>query len=424
METLEVEPAQLSPEKSDRRTSTVWEHFTVLSDKRAQCNDCNKVLAYNKTTFNLKRHFLSQHPDIPMAEDDILDDEDANEYEGLIKEESQVFEEEFDQEQPPDQSAKRGPYRSSAIWSHFKKLSGHLKKCLHCNLVIASQNTSNMRRHVVRVHPGIDLGPRIKRVRLANSTPKTPKPKKSILWNHFSRDVARNKAKCLHCGDRLTFSGCEISNLRRHLFRKHPGEVYNDTPENNGNAKVEDSDSDYFPSGERANAGSKRPAADLSSIEADSRDAGSPTLKDELIEESNVDFVSIQDSKNFSNMTDPLNAFSSSQNQYEEQTRGLRVKVTKNRSSAGRSPRDSNQASFDQFEKNRTLFADNDLNDDTFKATVHATNVVLQLQSLDSRQRIIAEKLMSDVLYHAKLKNLTEKSMVLVHVGTFEDAAL
>ncbi|KFB45883.1 Dmoj\GI10409-PA-like protein [Anopheles sinensis] len=424
METLEVEPAHSSPEKSERRTSSVWEHFTVLSDKRAQCHACNKVLAYNRTTFNLKRHFLNKHPDIPMAADDILDDEEANEFAGIIKGEDQVFEEEFEQERPPDESAKRGPYRSSAIWSHFKKLSGNLKKCLHCNLVIASQNTSNMRRHVARIHPGVDLGPRIKRVSLMGSTPKTTKPKKSMLWKHFSRDVARNKAECLHCGDRLTFSGCEISNLRRHLFRKHPGEVYNDTPENDGNAKIEDSDSDYFPSGERPRAAAKRPAADLSSIEADSRDAGSPALKDELIEESNVDFVSVQDSKNFANLTDPLNALSNSHNQYEEPTRGLRVKVTKTRSSAGRSPRDSNQASFDQFDKNRSFFEDHDLNDDTFKATVHATNIIMQLQSLDSRQRIIAEKLMSDVLYHAKLKNLTEKSMVLVHVGTFEDAAL
>ncbi|XP_058120467.1 uncharacterized protein LOC131293153 [Anopheles ziemanni] len=423
METLEVEPAHTSPEKSDRRTSTVWDHFTLLSDKRAQCNDCNKVLAYNRTTFNLKRHFLSKHPDIQMG-DDILDDDEANDFAGIIKEEEQVFEEESDQERPADDVAKRGPYRSSAIWSHFKKLSGNLKKCLHCNLVIASQNTSNMRRHVVRIHPGVDLGPRIKRARLNNSGTKTPKPKKSILWKHFSRDVARNKASCLHCGDRLTFSGCEISNLRRHLFRKHPGEVYNDAPENNGNAKTEDSDSDYFPSGERPNTRLKRSAAEFSSNEADSRDAGSPVLKDELIEESNVDFVSVQDPKNFSNLADPLNALSNSQNQYEEQTRGLRVRVSKNRSSTGRSPRESNQASFDQFEKNRTFFGDNDLNDDNFKATVHATNVVLQLQSLDSRQRIIAEKLMSDVLYHAKLKNLTEKSMVLVHVGTFEDAAL
>lgn len=45
-------------------------------------------------------------------------------------------------------------------------------------------------------------------------------------------------------------------------------------------------------------------------------------------------------------------------------------------------------------------------------------NIAFQLEDLERRQRIIAEKLIGDVLFHAKLGNLTETSSILTAVNS------
>lgn len=54
------------------------------------------------------------------------------------------------------------------------------------------------------------------------------------------------------------------------------------------------------------------------------------------------------------------------------------------------------------------------------RSTVFATNIALELESMNPRQKIIAEKLISDVLYHAKLGALTEHAMVVGRSAVFD----
>lgn len=54
------------------------------------------------------------------------------------------------------------------------------------------------------------------------------------------------------------------------------------------------------------------------------------------------------------------------------------------------------------------------------KAAAYATHVALEIESLHPRQRAIAQKLISDILFNGKLENLTEHSMLIPRVGTFE----
>ena len=54
------------------------------------------------------------------------------------------------------------------------------------------------------------------------------------------------------------------------------------------------------------------------------------------------------------------------------------------------------------------------------KVATFAVHTALEMESLAVQQRIIAQKLVSDILFNAKLDNLDENSLVIVRVGTFE----
>ena len=44
---------------------------------------------------------------------------------------------------------------------------------------------------------------------------------RSEVWKHFTRNVAEKKAKCLLCGDELSYNGYSTTNLKRHLETCH-----------------------------------------------------------------------------------------------------------------------------------------------------------------------------------------------------------
>lgn len=50
--------------------------------------------------------------------------------------------------------------------------------------------------------------------------------KTSEVWNHFMV-MAGDKAKCGYCTSKLSFSGGNTANLKRHLIAKHPTVVFN-----------------------------------------------------------------------------------------------------------------------------------------------------------------------------------------------------
>ena len=57
------------------------------------------------------------------------------------------------------------------------------------------------------------------------------------------------------------------------------------------------------------------------------------------------------------------------------------------------------------------------MKDISMKTAIYATNVAMELECLPLRQRIFAQKLIADVMFHAKLDNLTEYAMILGKVN-------
>ena len=51
------------------------------------------------------------------------------------------------------------------------------------------------------------------------------KKKRSLVWEHFSKDQESGMCKCNHCGQGVASHGGSTSALHLHLVRRHPGEV-------------------------------------------------------------------------------------------------------------------------------------------------------------------------------------------------------
>jgi len=47
----------------DRRTSNIWEHFTIFDQNKyvAKCDLCRKKYSFKSTIYNLKKHLSNCH---------------------------------------------------------------------------------------------------------------------------------------------------------------------------------------------------------------------------------------------------------------------------------------------------------------------------------------------------------------------------
>ncbi|CAG9840721.1 unnamed protein product [Diabrotica balteata] len=53
---------------SKKKTSIVWDFFTIIDDARAKCNMCSQVLSYKTSVTNLRQHVQRKHPSITFNE--------------------------------------------------------------------------------------------------------------------------------------------------------------------------------------------------------------------------------------------------------------------------------------------------------------------------------------------------------------------
>ncbi|XP_072400709.1 zinc finger BED domain-containing protein 4-like [Diabrotica undecimpunctata] len=53
---------------SKKKTSIVWDFFTIKDDARAKCNMCSQVLSYKTSITNLRQHVQRKHPSITFQE--------------------------------------------------------------------------------------------------------------------------------------------------------------------------------------------------------------------------------------------------------------------------------------------------------------------------------------------------------------------
>lgn len=53
---------------SKRKTSVIWNFFTVKSETLAKCNFCSQVLSYKTSITNLRHHVVKKHPSVRIQD--------------------------------------------------------------------------------------------------------------------------------------------------------------------------------------------------------------------------------------------------------------------------------------------------------------------------------------------------------------------
>ncbi|XP_053673837.1 uncharacterized protein LOC128724098 [Anopheles nili] len=314
---------------------------------------------------------------------------------------------------------------ASSIWSYFAKDPDAKKaKCLHCTQVISFEKSShsNLKRHLLRKHPFLEHRIAV-RVSILGRT----------IWNHFTKETGK-RAKCGHCLNIISYQSTTFS-LKRHMQNKHPSVPLDDenvceSPEHEERL-YEDSlgayeSSNYAKSFKGAGSGNE------SDTEGDSKHGLielQPIDNTELTEPIRIEIIDfnpqskhtaedMQEGNEESNhQSDSMNyehisATHNDLNQTDDINQDEAIIETTNVAQNAGTNVERAQGSCDYLSIG--------MKDVKVKTAAYATNVALELESLNTRQRIVAEKLISDLLFHAKLENLTEYSMILVKVGTFE----
>ncbi|CAG4936836.1 unnamed protein product [Parnassius apollo] len=185
---------------------SVWEYFDKKdeSSETAICNLCEDVVSYKESLDKMLEHLLLKH-DISKTYDEIQETESEADNIGMTI---------------------GGRNSRSAAWDYFK-VSDRINKlaiCKMCNETYSFKTSvTNLMKHARR-HLGKDF--RKKSLNQSNQSSSPTKPRlgqPSKAW-HFFKSLSRTRkiAMCLVCKKRLSYA-TSVSNLKRHLHRKHPG---------------------------------------------------------------------------------------------------------------------------------------------------------------------------------------------------------
>ncbi|KAG7295700.1 hypothetical protein JYU34_021989 [Plutella xylostella] len=265
-----------------RKISLYWNHFTELevedmSRRRVRCEHCYKVLGLGACgTGNMGRHLKKMHPAVMMmigeaegldvSETQINSETEIEAADGEDSETSTV--ETYLKKDSPNDVEQKGNKRRSVYWNHFTAILDddgveRRARCKHCERAIVFQYgcTGNLARHIKTLHPAIYMmikkaeGFDMSETQINSETeidyealdedetysetvetdqkrdsPNDVKLKgnkrRSVYWNHFTAieddDGVQRRARCKHC-DRVIFfaNGCS-GNLTRHIKTLHP----------------------------------------------------------------------------------------------------------------------------------------------------------------------------------------------------------
>ena len=136
-----------------------------------------------------------------------------------------------------------GRKRTSPVWEFFTTVEKELNKCNICDAIVRSvkQNTTNMMKHLTTNHPSESsslataVGEKIKtEVKNedgcdsgdgGNSTRRTysPRKRKSMVWQHFSR-VDNVSTKCQLCSRVMVTRTGSTTSMMKHLKGNHQAE--------------------------------------------------------------------------------------------------------------------------------------------------------------------------------------------------------
>ncbi|XP_049282739.1 uncharacterized protein LOC125763516 isoform X2 [Anopheles funestus] len=321
------------------------------------------------------------------------------------------------------------PGQRSSLWTCYKKdPTGTKAKCLFCGqlMSLAKSTFTNLRRHILRKHPHLQeqVAPQSNTLGIR-------------IWIHFVREPGK-RARCRYC-DRTISYQYTTSSLARHVRIQHPNiwmesenlpdahnqeyeKLYQDDAVQN-NAEGLISMNESYGEFEGRNSG-------LIELQPVKNAELSEPIKLEIIDlnpqpKGNVDHDQIE--RNTGYQPDRVRQFDQRSSENNDSEQEFEMAEILEETVIGQiidpiKTADTADAGYAKYAN--TLRGQNsagfDMKHIPTKAAAYATHVALEIESLHPRQRAIAQKLISDILFNGKLENLTEHSTLIVRVGTFE----
>uniref|UniRef100_A0A182THK3 BED-type domain-containing protein n=1 Tax=Anopheles melas TaxID=34690 RepID=A0A182THK3_9DIPT len=322
---------------------------------------------------------------------------------------------------------------NAIVWHHFSKDPQEKRgKCLHCGQLISYEKStlSNLRRHLYRKHEEV--------LRQERDTDTFECVPVHYVWEHFIKQP-EEKAKCVYCYSVLGCPKNVVGNLIRHLKSRHPSLVleqergqealYEEVSRTQYHAEsIEDSlgtstsmqelelelDADLFSTEVHPIDGTNLPSSvKIELVHPDTEscpdDADQEVIEEEIINESQQD-VEI----NCEEM-DASSQYVGHVHHPEETLSSQTMEESIVRTSTLQG--DSKELELNESPRRQDNFFSIGMKDISMKTAIYATNVAMELECLPLRQRIFAQKLIADVMFHAKLENLTEYAMILGKVN-------
>uniref|UniRef100_A0A182JU88 BED-type domain-containing protein n=1 Tax=Anopheles christyi TaxID=43041 RepID=A0A182JU88_9DIPT len=315
---------------------------------------------------------------------------------------------------------------NAIVWQHFSKDPQEKRgKCFHCGQMISYEKStlSNLRRHLFRKHQ-----------ELMNEVDTSSYKYVPVhyVWDHFIKEP-EEKAKCVYCQSVLGCPKNVVGNLIRHLKTRHPSlvleqdrnqeELFETSRTQYIHESIEESLSATTSLQELELQIAELPTIDGSDLPASVKielvnpySESSPDVADQEVIEEEIIHESHQDVEIDCEETDSSGHYVDN-NHPDEMGASNMIEETDVVTSANNSLSQDDKIQSHEPSRVQDNFFCIGMNDINMKTAIYATNIAMELESLPPRQRIIAEKLMSDVMFHAKLDNLTEFAMILGKVN-------
>ncbi|XP_040168838.1 uncharacterized protein LOC120903464 [Anopheles arabiensis] len=322
---------------------------------------------------------------------------------------------------------------NAIVWHHFSKDPQEKRgKCLHCGQLISYEKStlSNLRRHLYRKHEEV--------LRQERDTDTFESVPVHYVWEHFIKQP-EEKAKCVYCYSVLGCPKNVVGNLIRHLKSRHPSLVleqergqealFEEVSRTQYHAEsIEDSlgtstslqelelelDADLFSAEVHQIDGTNLPSSvKIELVHPDTEscpdDADQEVIEEEIINESQQDVeINCED-------MDASSQYEEHVHHPEETLSSQTMEESIVRTSTLQG--ESKELELNESPRRQDNFFSIGMKDINMKTAIYATNVAMELECLPLRQRIFAQKLIADVMFHAKLDNLTEYAMILGKVN-------
>ncbi|XP_050078172.1 uncharacterized protein LOC126565078 [Anopheles maculipalpis] len=321
---------------------------------------------------------------------------------------------------------------NAMVWMYFTNdVEAKKGKCLYCGQIISYEKStfSNLSRHLRRFHANV--------MKNEEKSIKAMQQQEHYVWNHFQKESG-GKAKCTYCQTQLSCPNNVVSNLIRHMKAKHPliqldnHQLEYIHPDGNRTFLPPQSMDDEIKETFKASASLQESEeldmeSSLNGIELIAHDEGSDSVKIEY-ELSDPDGTLLEDDQEV--IEEFVHDSDSYQNvdieSIETNSQILEGSYTEPNQETDQAPQETpiDTSHHDTRTQSQLMPSSGNVSQNCLygvqnidvKTAAYATSIALELDSVQARQRIIAEKLIADVLFNAKLDNLTEHSMILAKV--------